>query len=424
MKKLKDILDNYIGIDGYRVTEKTVLSYELFFVHRDLETVRSTDTTSTEVTVYVNHGEFEGESAFHVFKSMTEDDIKAKIKSAAARASLVNNKPYELPGKGELTAELPTNLDGYEPKTLGRMIADAVYDADDTEGGSINALEIFIYRDTTRVVNSRGVDKKQTVNRVMIEAIPTFTDEKQSVELYEDYRFTVFDKEKITAEIREKMKEVADRYRAEKPGKELLINVVLRPFETAALCGQLSYDCNYRSIYSHANLHKEGDDLQTGDGDKINLTMRGVIEGSENSAFFDADGAPLYDKQIIKDGVVCGSYGPVRFGQYLGIKEPSGNLGCIELGAGTLEDEEIEKEPYIECVSMSGIQIDLYNDYIGGEIRLAYLHENGKTTPVTGISMSAKLSNVLSTLRLSKKTDVVRNYKGPVKLLMKGVSVL
>jgi len=424
MKNLINILDNYSGIDGYRVIEKTVKSYELFFVHRDLETVRSTDTTSTEVTVYVKHDGFEGDSVFHVFKSMTDGDIKNKIKTAAARALLVSNQPYELPDKGELEAELPTNLDKYEPETLGRMIADAVYDADTEPGGSINALEIFIYRDTTHVINSRGVDKKQTVNRVMIEAIPTFTDEKQSVELYEDYRFTVFDKEKLTAEIAEKMKEVADRYKAEKPGRELNINVVLRPHETAWLCGELAYDCNYRAIYMHANLHKEGDVLQTGDGDKINLTMRGVIEGSENAAFFDGDGASLKDTQIIKDGVVCGSYGAVRFGQYLGIKEPSGALGCLELGAGTLADEEIEKEPYIECASMSGIQIDLYNDYIGGEIRLAYLHENGAVTPITGITMSAKLSEVLSNLRLSEKTDVTRNYKGPVKLLMKGVSVL
>ena len=424
MKNLKTILDNTSGISGYRISEKNVKSYELFFVHRSLETVRSTDTKATWVTVYVEHDGAVGDSNFPVFESMSDDDIREKIKTAAARAMLVSNQPYELPAGGELEAELPTNLDKYEPETLGRMIADAVFDADDVPGGSINALEIFIYRDEKHVVNSRGVDKKETVHRVMIEAIPTFTDEKQSVELYEDYRFTVFDKEKITAEIREKMKETADRYKAEKPGRELSINVVLRPFEIASLCGQLSYDCNYQSIYSHANLHKEGDDLQTGDGDKINLTMRSVIEGSENSAFFDGDGASLTDKQIIKDGVICGSFGSVRFGQYLGVKEPSGSLGCIELGAGTLTDEETEKEPYLECASMSGIQIDLYNDYIGGEIRLAYLHENGKITPVTGISMSAKLSEVLSTLRLSEKTDVSRNYKGPVKLLMKGVSVL
>ncbi len=73
---------------------------------------------------------------------------------------------------------------------------------------------------------------------------------------------------------------------------------------------------------------------------------------------------------------------------------------------------------------MSGLQLDLYNDYIGGEIRLAYYFDGEKTTPITGITMSAKLSEVLSSLRLSEKTDVSGAYEGPVKALLRGVSVL
>ena len=424
MKNLKKLLDEFDGISGYRIIENHLTSYELFFVHKSLETVRDTDTTSTEVTVYVDHDGAKGDSTFPVFRSMTEDDIKAKIKTAASRALLVSNQPYELPDKSELDEKLPTNLDEYEPEAFGRMIADAVYAADNVPGGSINALEIFIYRDVTRVVNSRGVDKTQTVNRVMIEAIPTFTDEKQSVELYEDYRFTVFDKDKITAEIAEKMKEVSDRSKASKPGKELTVNVLLRPHEISRVIWDLARDCNYQSIYSHANLHKEGDNLQNGDGDKLNVTMKAIIKGSERSAYFDEDGAQLYDTEIIKDGVVCGSFGLSRFGQYLGIERPSGSLSCAKVGAGTLTDEETEKEPYIDVVSMSGIQVDLFNDYIGGEIRLAYYHDGEKTTAITGITMSAKLSDVLATMRLSKKTDVSGAYEGPVRLLMKDVAVL
>ena len=96
----------------------------------------------------------------------------------------------------------------------------------------------------------------------------------------------------------------------------------------------------------------------------------------------------------------------------------------MKLEAGTLTENELEKLPYIECVSLSGLQVDLYNDYIGGEIRLAYRHENGKTEPITGITMSAKLSDVLNTLRLSENTTVSERYAGPDKLLMKNVTVM
>lgn len=424
MKDLRSILDRTENISGYKITEKKTASYELFFVHKNLETVRSTDTAFTSVTVYVDFDGKTGDSSFSVYKSMTESDIEKKIAAAHDRAMLAGNQQYALVEGGELNAVLPTDLDKYSPAELGSRIADAVYAADDVPGGSINALEIFIYKDTVRVMNSRGVDKTQVTHRVMIEAIPTFTDDKQSVELYEDYRFTEFDPEKLTAEIAAKMREVKDRALAVKPEGEMKINVLLRPHEISELVGELSYDLNYASVYSHANLHKTGDDLQNGDGDKITLTMKAVIEGSENSAYFDQDGTELTDTVIIRDGVVCGNHGSNRYGQYLGVEKPSGSLPCIKLEAGTLTDGEIGAEPYIECVSMSGLQLDLYNDYIGGEIRLAYLHDGEKVTPVTGVSMSAKLSDVLASLRLSEKTDVSRNYEGPVRLLMKGVSVL
>lgn len=424
MSNIKKIFDNTKGLYGYRIIEHTVKSYELFFVFKNLETVRSTDSKATYVTVYTEHDGKIGDSAFQIYQSMSEDDIKGKIEKAIARANLVSNEPYELTDKGELDAALPTNLDKYGPEELGRLIADAVYAADTVPGGSINALEIFLYKEIKRVFNSRGVDKTETSYRVMIEAIPTFTDDKQSVELYEDYRFTVFEPEKLTAEIAEKMKEVSDRAKAVKPGKELKVNVILRPYEIRKLFSKLANDCNYSTIYMHANLHKEGDNLQGDDCDKLNLTMKAVIPGSEYSAYFDDDGAQLYDTEVIKNGVVCGSFGSSRFGQYLKVDRPSGDLKCVSVGAGTLTDENIKAEPYIECVSMSALQLDLYNDYIGGEIRLAYYFDGEKTVPVTGITMSAKLSEVISSIRLSEKTDVSGAYEGPVKVLLRGVSVL
>lgn len=418
------ILQKTEGLKGYKINEYKKTSYELFFVHKSLETVRSTDTTTTDVTVYVEHDGRIGDSSFSVYKSMGEKEIEESVQKAVARAALVSNEPYELVPGGTLEAAVPTNLDRYSPEEMGRMIADAVYAADTVPGGSINALEIFITRNTSRVVNSRGVDKTQTVHHVMIEAIPTFTDEKQSVELYEDYRFAEFDAEKITAEIADKMKEVADRANAVKPGKGFTADVLLRPGEIDELLWSLAYDCNYSTVYTRANLHKEGDNLQEGDGDKLTVTLKGIIEGSVRSAFFDGDGSSLTDTVVIKDGVVCGSYGSSRFGQYLGVKEPSGNLGCLKAEPGTLTDEQLISAPYLEVVSMSGIQIEPYSDYIGGEIRLAYMHEGGKTVPMTGISMSGKLSEVLATLRLHEKTCVYMAYEGPKSLLLKNMEIL
>lgn len=425
MTDIKRLLERNEQVNDWRITEKSTVSYELFFVHDKLETVRATDTVDTRVTVYADHDGKKGDSTFAVYRSMSEADIAAKISAAVNRAKLVFNEPYDLPAGGTLEAELPTNMQDGDMRELGRRIADAVFAADAGTGSSINACEIFLYRDTVRVRNSRGVDKTQRTHRVMIEAIPTFTDETESVELYEDYRFTVFEPEKVTAEIAARMQEVKDRRLAVKPQTPMTVNVLLRPQEIRRLLGTLARDVNYINIYSHANLHKVGDDLQPGCiGDRLTVTMKGIVAGSERSACFDDDGAELHDTCVIKDGVVTNSYGSTRYGQYLQVAVPSGELPCIQAAGGTLTAAEIEKAPYIECASLSGLQLDRYNDYIGGEIRLAYYYDGEKRIPVTGISMSGKLSQVLSSLRLSEEVGIDGNYEGPQRLLMRDITIL
>ena len=426
MSNVKKLLENSSLLSGWRISETATASYELFFVHNKLETVRATDTVSTQVTVYVDHDGKKGDSSFAVYSSMTDADIERKIDAAVKRARLVFNEPYELPQEGTLNEELPSNMKDCDSQILGKQIADAVFAADTVEGGSINACEIFLYRDRVHVMNSRGVDKTQQLHRVMIEAIPTFTEGKESVELYEDYRFTDFDAEKVTAEIARRMAEVRDRYNAKKPQTPMEINVLLRPQEIRELLCELTDDANYAAVYSHANLHKQGDQLQEGDaGDKLTITLKAVLPGCERSAFFDADGSALRDTCVIKDGAVVNYHGSSRFGQYLGVKDPTGALpNIISVTPGTLTDEEIRQAPYIECASLSGIQLDLYNDYIGGEIRLAYYFDGEKKTPITGISMSGKLSQVLSGMRLSNRTVIEGAYEGPAYLLMPNISIL
>lgn len=426
--KLHDIqalLEQSHGIDGFRIASTKRDSYELFFVHRQLETVRATDTDTVSVTVYVRHDGKVGDSTFSVYGSLSEADVADRIAVATERAKLVYNEPFELTPGGTLHAELPSNLRENEPYDMAARIADAVFAADCVNGGSINATEIFLYRDTVRIINSRGVDKTQVGYRAMIEAIPTFTEGTDSVELYEAYRFTEFDPARVTAEISKKMQEVSMRHRAKKPATPLTANVVLREKEIAELLGLLADDLDYASVYTQSNLHKKGDILQEDASacDPLTLTRCGQVRGCGRSAFFDSDGTPLTDTILIRNGIVSAYSGTHRFATYLGEPE-TGDLPCLKLEPGSLSSKELDAEPWIECVSMSGLQVDLYSDYIGGEIRLAYLHQGSDILPLTDISMSAKLTDVLKSLRLSDTITVEDNYEGPDKLLLHGVTIL
>ena len=72
---------------------------------------------------------------------------------------------------------------------------------------------------------------------------------------------------------------------------------------------------------------------------------------------------------------------------------------------------------------MSAFQLDLYSDYLGGEIRLAYYHDGRKVTPVTGLSFSGSLRQCLNTIRLSAETTTREGYTGPKKAILEGMRI-
>ena len=425
MERIRKALRSAEGLSDYRITEKQTVSRETFFVKGKLETTRATDTTVYSVTVYRDAEGVRGDSTFSVSGSTSDEELKEKISRAAARAGLIRNKPYEIPGAGISLSVLPTNFNELSDAEPASKIAEAVFSAHAEPGVTINALEIFVYTDRIRVVNSRGVDREETRRRAMIEAIPTYTDEKGSVELYEAIRFNAFSPERIREEMETALRDVAARAKAEKPKEPLNARIVLRPKEIEEILDVLSYDLNYASVYSEMNVHKIGDRIQEGeDADPLTLTCKAMISGSVASASFDEDGLPLQDCMIVDHGTVKGYYGAFRFGQYLGVERPTGNLGCLSLEPGTLTEEDLLAAPYVECISMSGLQVDLYTDYIGGEIRLALYFDGKDIRPVTGISFSARLGETLSHLRLSSRTAMTDFSEVPEKLLITKAEIL
>ncbi len=423
MINIYDLLKENGDISGWKVNENKTESYELFFVHKDLETVRVTDTETVTVTVYCDHDEKKGNASFKLYASTTEKEAKEKIADAAKKAALISNENYQLPKDERLIGEIPSNFDMANVKAQAKEIADAVMSADMLDFGSINALEIFINKHIVKVKNSEGIDKEETKYTAMVEAIPTWN-EGESVELYEAMRFNTLDTEKIKEEIEQKMREVRDRGKANKPNEALSCPVLLPAEELQYLFSELAYGLNYANVYTHSNPHSVGDKIQKEPRyDKISVTMKGMVEGSTASALFDDDGTTLKDIEIIKDGVASAYFGTSRFAQYVGM-EATGGLNCQEIKTGTLTNDELISAPYFECVSMSGLQLDIFNDYIGGEVRLAYYFDGKNKIPMTGISLSGKLSDAINSIRLSKDKTTVGRYCGPKFALLEGIAIV
>jgi hypothetical protein len=59
--------------------------------------------------------------------------------------------------------------------------------------------------------------------------------------------------------------------------------------------------------------------------------------------------------------------------------------------------ERMKKKPHLEIIALSGIQIDMYSHYIGGEVRLAVYFDGKEYHPVSGFP-SAVISRSASQL--------------------------
>lgn len=423
MMKIIEYLKKNTQVDEYKINLNRKESFELFFVKGKLETTRRTDTCDKEVTVYVKHGEFKGDSSFFVYPSTTDEELENLITTAVEKALLIENKAYELPEAGEGKFQVESNFADHTLNEIAGIVANAVFKAEAEEGTALNSVEIFVNRNTITVVNSRGVNKTQVKYSAMVEAIPTYNGKEESVELYQQYNFNTLDEAVIIEEIEEKLREVKARYEAKKPEAEITGNVILNKLELSTLFSRLALDLNYGRVYSKSNVHKKGDLIQKDlTGDAITITMQGEVAGNIASAKFDSDGMNLTDIKVIEEGKVINYFGSNRMGQYLG-ETPTGNLGCLIVEPGTACPKCLTKALYLEVVSMSGLQVDAYNDYIGGEVRLAYYNDGTAITPVTGISITGKLSEVLSSIRLAKETAIYDRYIGPKKAILSGMKI-
>ena len=416
-------LNAHTELSGYKINLERTESYELFFIKGALETVRNTDNTDKEVTVYVDHGAYKGHASFHVYPSTTEAELDQLIGEAVQKAKLIDNPRYTLPAgeTGDYTIE--SNFTDWDASEVCARIANTVFSANTLAVTSLNAVEVFLNRITETVVNSNGLHKTQHLYRAMVEAIPTATEDGESVELYEQYNFNALSEEELYREIADTLTQAKDRRDAKRLEISGVEKVILNAQELKELFWNFADDLDYGTVYNHHNVFQKGDTLQTDPrGDRLGITLCASLPGSAASRAFDRDGMTLTECRIIEDGRAVSYHGSNRFGQYLG-EEPTGILPVLKLDAGTALEADLTAAPYLEIVSMSGIQTDFHSDYVGGEIRLAYWHDGETIRSVTGVSISGKLSEVLNHIRFSRACTLMGSYYGPKKAIVEGFNI-
>ncbi len=420
MERIKRLLKE-AGISDYIVYGYTERTAELFFVKKQLDTRRIKDVEKFKVTVF-RTGEKNGEKLraatdVTVLSAQTDADILDALHGAYFAAQFAMNPYYELPdpvvapmieAKGALAEQAPEFSAGETAKAL--------FAADCEEGAFLNSAEIFVSKKRVHVISSRGTDVSWTEAEVKGEYVVQ-AKEPEDVEMYRNFGYSELNTEALAAHVKEALTFVRDRARAQRILKSGNYDVILSDENVVETLWFYQDRTNAYMLYPGYSTWKVGDAVQGETiGERIDLTLKVRQPYSE-------EGIPMKDLQLLENGVMRAVHGSNRLCRYLGV-EPTGIYGRFACNnPGSVTFAEMKNRPCLWAVTFSGFEMDSFSGHFGGEIRLAYLIENGKATPVTGGSINGNIFEAQKDLAFSKERYTKLSYEGPYAMLLKNIPV-
>ena len=409
------------GIGLWRINEQADETAELFFVKKQLDTRRSKDVRKYEVTVFRDvDGQGDkparGFTSVTLIASMDDARIDEELKGAYYAAQFAANPYFDLTDPVQAPSVKKTGELAEEPlaRSAGKMVK-ALFAPDIHEDAFLNSAELFVTRSSHRILSSEGTDVSYTDASVKGEFVVQCR-EPEDVEMHNIYEYDELDGEALSAKVAEALNFVRDRARAQKILKSGKYDLVLSGNQAATVLSYYVQRSAASAVYAKYSTWKVGEDVQgETSGERLNLTLRATDPYSD-------EGVPMADLPLLEGGALNAYHGPNRFCRYLGVK-PTGIYRKFSCANGTAPFEELKKGPCLWAVTFSDFQMNAMSGHFGGEIRLAYLIEDGKVTPVTGGSVNGSILEAQKDLTFSTQRYQTARYDGPYAVRLKGISV-
>lgn len=424
------------GIADWRITERKRHGEEAFFVGRRLDMKRKIARLGYDLVVYMDGtdgkgGKTRGEATVTIHPTMDPAEVAGRVERAAFAASRSRNPWYPIPAAAP--ARIAAARDAFAGQPLARVmtgLSEALYAGEaqvQVQGATINSLELFLAREETRIVNSRGVDASFAGRKGYVEFTVEAPAKDGPVELTDFFSFADATPARFTAEMVSRLCYVADRAVATPTPSCEGLPLILSGANAEELLGWFRDNLNGYAVYGKsspfalgASVH--GPDAMPGAYDPVTLHAEASLEGAAASAPFDPEGIPLDRALLCDKGVARKLWGPSRYASFLDLP-PEGNYPLFSIEGGSMAAADFRTKPHIEAAFFSDFTVDSDSGDFGGEIRLAYVFDGKERRPVTGGSITGSLFENRSCLRLSRERALVENMLGPEAILLPKVSI-
>ncbi len=406
------------GADAWEVADINEWGWEFYFIRHRLDQHRTKAVDSFSVKVYkkLEDGKFLGSASAQIAPDASEEEMRKTVDGLCRDASYVKNPFYTLnkPAGAEETETAPVDM-----KAVCGEFLRAMRSLPETETEDLNSYEIFVSEIRRRFLNSEGIDVTDVYPSSMVEAVVNARKDGHEIELYRLFKSGTCNREQLSQELAETLAYGRDRLAATPTPALGKVDVVFSTDPSAELYWYFIDRLHTSLVYRGMSDWKTGDTVAP-----ENLTLRAVrtLPNSSRNTAWDDEGAPIRDLTLIDRGKAAGCWGGRQFSQYLGL-ESSFEAHNFSVSGGTESAAELRTGDFLEVVEFSDFQADAITGDIAGEIRLAYLHRDGKVTPVCGGSISGNIRDLLDGFRFSKETRQYNCVLIPAVTRLQGVTV-
>ena len=407
------------GADAWEVADINEWGWEFYFVRHRLEQHQTKTVDSFSVKVYkkLEDGQFLGSASAQIAPDASDEEMRRTVEDLCRDASYVKNPFYTLnkPAAAEPAPE-PAPMD---MKAVCRDFLRAMRSVPETETEDLNSYEIFVSEIRRRFLNSEGVDVTSVYPSSMVEAVVNARKDGHEIELYRMLKSGTCDPEQLIKELSEALTYGRDKLTASPTPALEKADVVFSTDPAREIYSYFVSKLNTAMVYRGMSDWKTGDTVAP-----ENLTIRAVktLPNSSWNMPYDEEGAPIRDLALIDQGKAVSYWGTRQFSQYMKL-ENSFDVYNFAVSGGTESAADLRAGDFLEVVEFSDFQVDEITGDIAGEIRLAYLHRDGKVTPVSGGSVSGSMAELAKTMRFSKESRQYNCHLIPAVTRLQGVTV-
>jgi len=427
------------GIADWTLRLERMRGVQLYLVGTDVESVREVSREAYEVDLFHDHpaplgGVIDGDlargSATIPLSLIDMERLPAILDDAVAMASLVNNRPWELPEATALPdvalvdARLVHREDamaaGLEAAEQIRELAQREL----TSGVRLSGAELFLTYYEHELANSRGIEATATSTRILMEVTLLARGTEDETEYFRQAEARRLADLRLSEAIALGAELARDKLRASTPntgrGPVIIAGEALNQLMTGqvtGLPGAYLFHAGARTAYEHLSRFELGGSVY-GEAEPVGelLTMRAnaLRPFGVDSYRWDSDGLPGRDLLVIERGVLRARPATQRYAQYLDVPA-TGRPGVAEIRPGTAStgDLRVGDGPVIEVLDFSASNVEAVSGDFGMEIRVGYSWGPDGRRPISGGSVTGNLFDAMANARFSAETAEYARYAGP-----------